>query len=173
MLTPQPLLISSENGSAGGLPAVPVLGWPAVVLLPEAPPVTAVVGVPPPLEPAVPGIPPVTGLPPVLGFPPLETLTAPPELLDVPELPTLPPVVVSVPPLEAPPLAVPPDCGAPPELEPPLDEAPGPHFALTAKIARRNGLRLLSMGMSTDFSIAIALGATHVRVGTARFGTRG
>ena len=55
---------------------------------------------------------------------------------------------------------------------PPLDEAPGPHFALTAKIARRNGLNLLSMGMSADFTTAIALGATHVRVGTAIFGTR-
>jgi PLP dependent protein len=56
---------------------------------------------------------------------------------------------------------------------PPLDEAPGPHFALTAKIARRNGLRLLSMGMSADFATAIALGATHVRVGSAIFGERG
>lgn len=55
---------------------------------------------------------------------------------------------------------------------PPLDEAPGPHFALTAKIAHRNGLNLLSMGMSADFATAIALGATHVRVGTAIFGTR-
>jgi pyridoxal phosphate enzyme (YggS family) len=56
---------------------------------------------------------------------------------------------------------------------PPEDEAPAPHFALTAKIARRNGLALLSMGMSADFPIAIALGATHVRVGTAIFGPRG
>jgi PLP dependent protein len=55
---------------------------------------------------------------------------------------------------------------------PPLDEAPGPHFALTAKIARRNGLKLLSMGMSADFATAIALGATHVRVGSAIFGER-
>lgn len=55
---------------------------------------------------------------------------------------------------------------------PPLDEAPGPHFALTAKVARRNGLSLLSMGMSADFATAIALGATHIRVGTAIFGTR-
>jgi len=55
---------------------------------------------------------------------------------------------------------------------PPHDEAPAPHFALTAKIARRNGLKLLSMGMSADFPIAIAFGATHVRVGTAIFGTR-
>jgi uncharacterized pyridoxal phosphate-containing UPF0001 family protein len=55
---------------------------------------------------------------------------------------------------------------------PPMDDAPAPHFALTAKIARRNGLTQLSMGMSADFSIAIALGATHVRVGSAIFGTR-
>ncbi len=55
---------------------------------------------------------------------------------------------------------------------PPLDEAPAPHFALTAKIARRNGLKLLSMGMSADFVTAIALGATHVRVGSAIFGAR-
>src|SRR4051794_5862587 len=55
---------------------------------------------------------------------------------------------------------------------PPFDEAPAPHFALTAKIAARNGLRLLSMGMSADFASAIAFGATHVRVGTAIFGTR-
>lgn len=55
---------------------------------------------------------------------------------------------------------------------PPLDEAPGPHFALAAKIAKRNGLKLLSMGMSADFATAIALGATHVRVGSAIFGER-
>jgi pyridoxal phosphate enzyme (YggS family) len=55
---------------------------------------------------------------------------------------------------------------------PPHDEAPAPHFALTAKIARRNGLKSLSMGMSADFAIAIAFGATHVRVGTAIFGAR-
>lgn len=55
---------------------------------------------------------------------------------------------------------------------PPLEEAPGPHFALTAKIARRNGLKLLSMGMSADFATAISLGATHVRVGSAIFGER-
>lgn len=55
---------------------------------------------------------------------------------------------------------------------PPADEAPGPHFALTAKIAARNGLKNLSMGMSADFATAIALGATHVRVGSAIFGTR-
>jgi PLP dependent protein len=55
---------------------------------------------------------------------------------------------------------------------PPAAEAPAPHFALTAQIARRNGLRLLSMGMSADFEIAIMFGATHVRVGTAIFGAR-
>ena len=55
---------------------------------------------------------------------------------------------------------------------PPQHEAPAPHFALTAKIARRNGLKLLSMGMSADYPKAIAFGATHVRVGTAIFGTR-
>jgi pyridoxal phosphate enzyme (YggS family) len=55
---------------------------------------------------------------------------------------------------------------------PPAAEPPGPHFALTAKIARRNGLRFLSMGMSADFGIAIELGATHVRVGSAIFGER-
>jgi pyridoxal phosphate enzyme (YggS family) len=55
---------------------------------------------------------------------------------------------------------------------PPHDEAPAPHFALTAKIARRNGLSLLSMGMSADYTTAIAFGATHVRIGTAIFGVR-
>ena len=55
---------------------------------------------------------------------------------------------------------------------PPAGEAPAPHFALTAKIARRNGLAFLSMGMSADFPIAIQFGATHVRVGTAIFGER-
>jgi pyridoxal phosphate enzyme (YggS family) len=55
---------------------------------------------------------------------------------------------------------------------PPFDEASAPHFALTAKIARRNGLPLLSMGMSADYPTAIAFGATHVRVGTAIFGQR-
>jgi len=55
---------------------------------------------------------------------------------------------------------------------PPAQEAPAPHFALTAQIARRNGLALLSMGMSADFPVAIAFGATHVRVGTAIFGVR-
>jgi pyridoxal phosphate enzyme (YggS family) len=55
---------------------------------------------------------------------------------------------------------------------PPFEEAPGPHFALTAKIAKRNGLKLLSMGMSADFATAIQLGATHVRIGSAIFGAR-
>jgi len=55
---------------------------------------------------------------------------------------------------------------------PPVEEAPGPHFALTAKIAQRNGLKFLSMGMSADFATAITLGATHVRVGSAIFGQR-
>jgi pyridoxal phosphate enzyme (YggS family) len=55
---------------------------------------------------------------------------------------------------------------------PPFEEAPAPHFALTAKIAARNGLKLLSMGMSADFPTAIVFGATHVRVGTAIFGGR-
>jgi hypothetical protein len=55
---------------------------------------------------------------------------------------------------------------------PPVNDAPAPHFALTAKIAARNGLKNLSMGMSADFAIAIALGATHVRVGSAIFGKR-
>jgi pyridoxal phosphate enzyme (YggS family) len=56
---------------------------------------------------------------------------------------------------------------------PPVNEAPAPHFALTAKIAARNGLSLLSMGMSADYVTAIAFGATHVRVGSAIFGARG
>jgi pyridoxal phosphate enzyme (YggS family) len=55
---------------------------------------------------------------------------------------------------------------------PPLNDAPAPHFALTAKIAARNGLKKLSMGMSADFAIAIQFGATHVRVGSAIFGQR-
>jgi pyridoxal phosphate enzyme (YggS family) len=55
---------------------------------------------------------------------------------------------------------------------PPLAEAPAPHFALTAKIAQRNGLKLLSMGMSADFAVAVTFGATHVRVGSAIFGER-
>ncbi len=55
---------------------------------------------------------------------------------------------------------------------PPVDEEPSLHFALLAKIAERNGLSGLSMGMSSDFESAIALGATHVRVGSAIFGDR-
>lgn len=55
---------------------------------------------------------------------------------------------------------------------PPQDEPPGPHFALLAKIAARNGLARLSMGMSGDFETAIAFGATSVRVGSALFGAR-
>ena len=55
---------------------------------------------------------------------------------------------------------------------PPVDEAPAPHFALTAKIAARNGLKDLSMGMSVDFATAIQFGATYVRVGSAIFGKR-
>jgi pyridoxal phosphate enzyme (YggS family) len=55
---------------------------------------------------------------------------------------------------------------------PPVAEGPAPHFALLAKIAARNGLKLLSMGMSADYPLAIEFGATHVRVGTAIFGDR-
>ena len=55
---------------------------------------------------------------------------------------------------------------------PPLNDAPAPHFALTAKIAARNGLKNLSMGMSADFAVAIQFGATHVRIGSAIFGAR-
>lgn len=55
---------------------------------------------------------------------------------------------------------------------PPVDEEPALHFALLAKIAERNGLSGLSMGMSSDFETAIALGATHIRVGSAIFGER-
>ncbi|MCR9085500.1 MAG: YggS family pyridoxal phosphate-dependent enzyme [Rhodobacteraceae bacterium] len=55
---------------------------------------------------------------------------------------------------------------------PPVDEEPSLHFALLAKIAARNGLSGLSMGMSGDFERAVALGATHVRVGSAIFGAR-
>jgi pyridoxal phosphate enzyme (YggS family) len=56
---------------------------------------------------------------------------------------------------------------------PPLEDPPSPHFALLGRIAARNGLGTLSMGMSADFEAAIQLGATHVRVGTAIFGARG
>lgn len=55
---------------------------------------------------------------------------------------------------------------------PPVDEEASLHFALLAKIAARNGLTGLSMGMSSDFEKAVALGATHVRVGSAIFGER-
>jgi PLP dependent protein len=55
---------------------------------------------------------------------------------------------------------------------PPVDEEPSLHFALLAKMAARNGLSGLSMGMSGDFESAIALGATHVRIGAAIFGER-
>ena len=55
---------------------------------------------------------------------------------------------------------------------PPVNEAPSLHFALLAKVAARNGLTGLSMGMSGDFEEAIAQGATHVRVGSAIFGER-
>jgi pyridoxal phosphate enzyme (YggS family) len=55
---------------------------------------------------------------------------------------------------------------------PPFDEAPGPHFALLAKLAEEAGLSRLSMGMSGDFEKAIQFGATDIRVGEALFGTR-
>ena len=55
---------------------------------------------------------------------------------------------------------------------PPVDEAAGLHFSLLAKLAERNGLDVLSMGMSGDFETAIRFGATHVRVGSAIFGER-
>ena len=55
---------------------------------------------------------------------------------------------------------------------PPEDQPPGPHFAMLAEMAARNGLTGLSMGMSGDFETAIAHGATHVRVGSAIFGAR-
>lgn len=55
---------------------------------------------------------------------------------------------------------------------PPVDEEPSLHFALLAKMAARNGLAGLSMGMSEDFERAVAFGATHVRVGSAIFGER-
>ena len=56
---------------------------------------------------------------------------------------------------------------------PPAEDPPSPHFALLGKIAKRNGLAILSMGMSADYEAAIQLGATHVRVGSAIFGARG
>jgi uncharacterized pyridoxal phosphate-containing UPF0001 family protein len=56
---------------------------------------------------------------------------------------------------------------------PPIDEQVSPHFALLNNIAARNGLTELSMGMSADYELAIQLGATHVRIGSAIFGERG
>ncbi len=56
---------------------------------------------------------------------------------------------------------------------PPADVEPAPYFALLAKMARDLGLNGLSMGMSSDFETAIMIGATHIRVGSALFGTRG
>ncbi len=55
---------------------------------------------------------------------------------------------------------------------PPVDDQASPHFALLNMIAKRNGIGVLSMGMSGDFELAIQLGATHVRVGSAIFGHR-
>jgi len=55
---------------------------------------------------------------------------------------------------------------------PPIDEEKSPHFSLLHKIAKKNSLRYLSMGMSSDFDTAILFGATHIRVGTAIFGAR-
>jgi len=55
---------------------------------------------------------------------------------------------------------------------PPVADVPAPHFAVLGQIAKRNGIAVLSMGMSEDFETALALGATHVRVGSAIFGAR-
>jgi uncharacterized pyridoxal phosphate-containing UPF0001 family protein len=55
---------------------------------------------------------------------------------------------------------------------PPVGEPAGPHFALLAKLARAAGLNSLSMGMSSDYTLAARFGATHVRVGSALFGER-
>ncbi|MEM8952395.1 MAG: YggS family pyridoxal phosphate-dependent enzyme [Pseudomonadota bacterium] len=55
---------------------------------------------------------------------------------------------------------------------PPVDDEPAMHFALLAKMARRNDLQILSMGMSADFEVGVQFGATHVRVGSAIFGAR-
>jgi uncharacterized pyridoxal phosphate-containing UPF0001 family protein len=55
---------------------------------------------------------------------------------------------------------------------PPVDEEPALHFALLRKMAERNGLAKVSMGMSADYETAVRLGATHVRVGSALFGAR-
>ena len=56
---------------------------------------------------------------------------------------------------------------------PPIDEPPALHFALLAKLAARHDLPHLSMGMSSDYERAAALGATHIRIGTGVFGVRG
>lgn len=56
---------------------------------------------------------------------------------------------------------------------PPVEDDPRPHFDLLAEIAKRNGIAQLSMGMSGDYPVAVACGATHVRVGSAIFGSRG
>jgi uncharacterized pyridoxal phosphate-containing UPF0001 family protein len=55
---------------------------------------------------------------------------------------------------------------------PPIDDEPAMHFALLKKLADRHGLSQISMGMSSDFDIAISFGATHIRVGSAFFGER-
>ena len=55
---------------------------------------------------------------------------------------------------------------------PPAEENPGPHFALLEKLAREAGVEKLSMGMSGDYELAVAFGATSVRVGSAIFGNR-
>ena len=55
---------------------------------------------------------------------------------------------------------------------PPVNDAPSPHFAFLAKMAEQHDLRFLSMGMSDDYEAAIQMGATHIRVGSAIFGTR-
>ena len=55
---------------------------------------------------------------------------------------------------------------------PPVGENPGPHFALLRKLAEKTGLTALYMGMSSDYDTAIEMGATHVRVGSAIFGSR-
>ena len=55
---------------------------------------------------------------------------------------------------------------------PPTEELASPYFALLAKFAKENNLKNLSMGMSADFEEAIAIGATHIRLGTAIFGSR-
>lgn len=67
------------------------------------------------------------------------------------------------------------DCGLKVEglmCIPPVEEAAGPHFALLARVAERNDLPVVSMGMSGDFETAIRFGATHVRIGSALFGER-